>query len=371
MFQKLQQNKLLYWTLELLALAVLILVITQMSFILEPVGTFIGSVFVPIVVSGFLYYLLNPLVVVLEKIPFGKRKFPRWLAITLVMLFFLAVIIGALVSLVPSLVNQLTNLATSLPSLVTELQSFVKTAQHWDWVQSLGVSLDDASIKKQLASFGETFVSGTASSLTSLIGTITSVTVTAITVPVMVIYMLNDGQKLSPFIQKIMPSAHAHNVGEMLARINETIQKYISGQAIEMLFVGVFTSLGYFIIDIKYALLLGVIAGITNIIPYVGPYIGIVPALFVGLATNPWMAVKVVIVVLIVQQIDSNIIYPRIIGSSLSVHPMTIIVLLLAAGNIAGIGGMILAIPAYAVIRTVVVYAWQSWHLEQKETEQI
>jgi predicted PurR-regulated permease PerM len=365
MLQKLQQNKILFWTLELLAIAILILVITQMSFILEPIGKFFGSVFVPIVVSGFVFYLLNPVVVLLEKIKIGNWHVPRGLAIAFVMLLFVFVLAGALFALVPALITQLTNLANSIPQLVAEVQTLAKTVQSWDWVQRIGVEVDLKSLQKQLASIAESFVSGTATGLTSVIGTITSITVTAITVPVMTIYMLHDGHKLSPFIQRVIPRGREGHVAEILSRMNQTIQKYISGQAIEMVFVGVFTAIGYSLIGTKYGLLLGVIAGITNIIPYVGPYIGIVPALFVAFTMSPWMIVKVIIVVLVVQQIDGNLIYPRIIGQSLNIHPMTIIVLLLAAGNIAGIGGMILAIPTYAVLRTVVVYAWQ---LRQSDT---
>ncbi len=206
-----------------------------------------------------------------------------------------------------------------------------------------------------------------ATSLSSVIGKLTNVTVTAITVPVMTIYMLNDGHKLSPFIQKIFPSKQQDRISDVLSRLNRTIAQYISGQAIEMLFVGFFTTIGYFIIGQNYALLLGVFAGVTNIIPYVGPYIGLVPALFVAITDSPLQALWVIVVVLIVQQVDSNLIYPRIMGASLNIHPLTIIVLLLAAGNIAGIAGMILAVPFYAIIRTITVYAWELWQVHRRD----
>ena len=117
-------------------------------------------------------------------------------------------------------------------------------------------------------------------------------------------------------------------MAEILGRLNKTIAQYISGQAIEMIFVGVATTIGYFIIGQNYALLLGIFAGLTNLIPYVGPYIGLVPAIFVAFTQDVWQVVWVVVVVLIVQQIDSNLIYPRIMGASLNIHPLTIIILL-------------------------------------------
>ena len=366
MLQQLKQSKILFWTVELLAVALLILVITQLSFILEPIGKFIGAVFVPLIVSGFLYYLLNPVVEALQKIPVGKRHHVnRPVAIAIVMILLLALIVAAVLSLVPALAEQVGKLVKNAPALVETMQQWVKHMSQVSWVKEIGVKVDFAKIQTQIENFGETFISGTANSLSTLIGTVTSVTITAITVPVMTIYMLNDGQKLVPFLQKIFPDRSRGRVAEILGRLNGTIAQYISGQAIEMIFVGVFTTIGYFIIGQNYALLLGVFAGLTNLIPYVGPYIGLVPALFVAFTQSPMQAVWVIVVVLIVQQVDSNLIYPRIMGASLNIHPLTIIVLLLAAGNIAGIPGMILAVPFYAVVRTIVVYAWQLWQIEK------
>lgn len=367
MLKKLQESKLLFWTLELLALTLLILVTMQLSFILEPLSKFIGSVFVPIVVSGFLYYLLNPLVSLLEKIPVGKKKMPRWVSIAIVMVGFLIILIMALINLLPDLISQVAHLAKGIPSLVSTVKDFIDDASQWQWVKQAGVQIDIEKMQSQLGSFGERFLKGTLDSMSGLISTITSITVTAVTVPVMTFYMLNDGHRLVPFLQKIFPTRQSGNVADILGRLNKTISQYISGQAIEMIFVGIFTSIGYFMIGQKYGLLLGVIAGITNIIPYVGPYIGIVPALFVAMMQSPMQIIWVIIVVLIVQQIDGNLVYPKIIGASLKIHPMTIIVLLLAAGNIAGIGGMILAIPTYAIVRTIVVYAWQLIHLKEEK----
>lgn len=146
--------------------------------------------------------------------------------------------------------------------------------------------------------------------------------------------------------------------------MNNTLSSYIAGQVIECLFVGVFTSIGYLIIHEPLALVLGIVAGLCNIIPYVGPYIGIAPALFVSLTMAPDKLIWVIVVVLIVQQIDGNIIYPNIIGKTLKIHPLTIIVLLLAAGHIAGIAGMILCIPFYAVLKTVVEYMFDIYRIE-------
>lgn len=146
--------------------------------------------------------------------------------------------------------------------------------------------------------------------------------------------------------------------------MSKTIAQYINGQVIECLFIAVFTSIGYLIIGQPYALLLGIVAGITNVIPYVGPYLGIFPSLLVAITIGPWQMLWVVVIVIIVQQVDGNFVYPNIIGKTLKIHPLTIIIILLAAGNIAGIPGMILAIPFYAIVRTVVEFGWNLYQVQ-------
>lgn len=355
-----------YWVLELLVIATLLLVLSRLGFILVPMGQFIGGVFVPLLISGFLYYLMNPIVELLQKIPLGKYRLPRGISITIVMLLFLGIIILAIGSFIPTLLDQITKLLASVPGYISELQKWFDTLSRETWFREYVQAIDMTKVQQTIEKYGETVVMGTATGFGNVLGTVTTVVIAAITIPVMTIYMLADGKKLVPFAQRVAPKRFSNEVAELLGRLNNTLSHYISGQALEMLFVGVFTTVGYMMIGQRYALLLGVIAGITNMIPYVGPYIGYIPALFIGLMQGPMEAVSITIVVLIVQQIDSNILYPRIIGSTLSIHPLTILVILLAAGNIAGIAGMILAVPLYAVLRTIVVYVSQVWRVERQ-----
>ena len=366
MLEHVKRSKTLFWTIELLAIALLVLIVAQLRFILEPIGQFIGAVFVPLIISGFLYYILNPVVGALQKVPLSKtRHVSRGWAITIVMLLLLSILGALLLTLLPALVDQIASLVKNIPVLVDTIQHWANQISQINFSKEYGIDFNLDKLQQEVQNIGKTVVSGMATSLSAVIAKLTSFTVTAITVPVMTIYMLYDGNKLAPFIQKVFPSKQQARISDILGRLNQTLAQYISGQVLEMIFVGVFTAVGYFMIGQKYALLLGVFAGITNMIPYVGPYIGLVPALFVGLTDSFWQAFWVIVVVLIVQQVDSNLIYPRVMGASLHVHPLTIIVLLLAAGNIAGIAGMILAVPFYAIIRTVIVYAWQLWQIQQ------
>ncbi len=192
---------------------------------------------------------------------------------------------------------------------------------------------------------------------------------TIVTVPFVLFYMLKDGPKLLPNIKRMLPDKQADVIGDLLVKMSDTIAKYISGQVIECLFVGTFSAIGYGLVGIPYALLIGIFAGITNIIPYLGPYIGLVPAIFIALSMSFKEVILVIVVCVVVQQIDGNLVYPNVIGKTLDIHPLTIIMILLAAGNIAGLLGMILAIPLYAVSKVVVTYVYDIIKLQNSDTD--
>ena len=354
----------LFWPLFFLIVATLIFVCTKIQFIFKPFLTFISVVFVPLILSGFLYYMLNPILKMMLKIRIGRFHFNKGIASLLLVALLILIIAGGLATLIPPVVKEVTSLVTHLPQTATGIQHLLNnTIQHSPF-KNVDLNTYYRQFDHQLAKYAQLILKGLSSRVGDIIGMVTNVTVVTITVPVMLFYMLKDDSKLGPSVQKWLSPHHAKEVDQLLTKMNDTLSSYISGQVIECLFVGVFTTIGYLIIHQPLALVLGIVAGLCNIIPYIGPYIGIAPALFVSLTMAPKKLILVIIVVLIVQQIDGNIVYPNIIGRSLKIHPLTIILLLLAAGHIAGIAGMILCIPAYAVVKTVCEYFFDIYRIE-------
>lgn len=353
MFERLRHSPLLFWSVELLVVAAFLWIATKINFIFQPIGTFFSTIFTPLLVAGFLYYLLNPLVKGMVKL-----GMPRLLAIIMVFLFLILLIVLFLGAVLPSLLKQIAQLLAHLPDFLQGLEKwgnemlqhpYLKNIDLQDSWNKMDISIGPL-IKKVLTSFS--------TSLSSIISSIASVTILVVTVPFILFYMLKDGEKLVPFIESYLPQKHKTEIIELLHKMSDTISSYISGQAIECLFVGLFTFLGYWLVGIDYAFLFGCIAGVTNMIPYLGPYIGLAPAVFVTILDTPLKAFLACVVVLVVQQIDGNIIYPNVIGKSLEIHPLTIIIILLVAGNIAGLVGMILGVPFYAICKTVIKYVY-------------
>ncbi|OJG37454.1 permease [Enterococcus devriesei] len=356
--------------MEILIIATFILVSSKIDFIFQPIGTFFTTLFAPILIAGFLYYLLNPLVNLLMKL--GVKRLP---AIALIFILLIAIIVLVFMSVIPNLVDQLVSLAKNIPGFVNNMQTWLQEAANNATRFPLFKELD---VDKYISNFDvsagnllQQFLGGLTNSLGSLIGKITTVVLLLITVPFILFYMLKDGEKLVPNVEKVFPEKQRENIKGLLKQLNKTLSDYISGQAIECLFVGTFTFLGYLLIGVDYAFLFGVIAGLTNLIPYLGPYLGLAPALIYTFFDSPYKALLCVIVVIIVQQIDGNVIYPNVIGKSLNIHPLTIILILLVAGNLAGILGVFLGVPVYAILRTIIVFIAKIFRqTKQEEREQ-
>ncbi|MDT2393994.1 AI-2E family transporter [Enterococcus avium] len=355
MFEKIKNSKLMFWSVELLIIATLILVSSKIDFVFQPIGTFFTTLFTPILIAGFLYYLLNPLVNLLMKM--GVK---RLAAIALIFILLIGIIVLIFMSIIPNLVEQLVSLARNIPGFISNMQTWLQelanNATRFPLFKELDVDKYISNLDVSAGSIIQQSLTGVTNGLGSVIGKITTIVLLLVTVPFILFYMLKDGEKLVPNIERLFPEKQRENIKGLLQQLNKTLSDYISGQAIECLFVGTFTFLGYLLIGVDYAFLFGVIAGLTNLIPYLGPYLGLAPALIYTFFDSPTRALLCIVVVIIVQQIDGNVIYPNVIGKSLNIHPLTIILILLVAGNLSGILGVFLGVPVYAILRTLVVF---------------
>ncbi|MGX6961630.1 AI-2E family transporter [Vagococcus xieshaowenii] len=367
MFEKMKNSKLMFWSLELLILAALIFVSTKIDFLFSPIFTFVSTLFAPILIAGFLFYILNPIVGVLEK----KVKIKRIWAIIIVLILLVGILALSIGILLPALLNQIKALVENLPQFINSIEDWTNKLLAHPKLQGLDVSQTLEKLNIDFGTMAKKFVDNLYAGVGSIIGKFVGAALLIITVPFILFYMLKDGHRLMPNIKRLMPENYRDEMSDLLGKMNQTISKYISGQTIECLFVGAATAIGYALLGVDYAILFGTIAGITNMIPYLGPYLGLAPAviatLFSGQEDAVLKAILCCVLVLVVQQIDGNIIYPNIIGKSLDIHPLTIIIILLVAGNIAGLIGMILGVPFYAIVKTIVVHIYHMIKLNQKE----
>ena len=352
-----KNSKLFFWTLEILAVVILIWVFTQIGFVFMPVTALFSMVFIPFIIAGFLYYVFNPVVLYLEK----KFKLPSIWGIVIVFILLIGLFVYTIVSLVPNVITQLSGLISASGSLVPNLQKWVDRLSQNPAFKDVDFKgmIDKANISYM--DVLQNLLSGVTFSLSNVVGVISKVVMVVGLVPILLFYMLKDGKNMIPFLKKTILKRDKLNIASLLDDMNKTISKYISGASIDCLFIFVTVFISYLIIGIPYAFLFALFAAITNLIPYLGPYIGLTPVvLSVGFA-HPVQALIAIVVVLVLQQLDGNIIYPRVVGSAVEVHPVTIMVLMLVAGSLYGLVGMLIAVPFYSLVKEIVKFSWKLW----------
>jgi predicted PurR-regulated permease PerM len=191
------------------------------------------------------------------------------------------------------------------------------------------------------------------------------------------IYMLLDAKRIGRFVKKMFPEKFESDADEFILRSQRALTQWIRAQVVLGLIVGASTALGIWLLGVagiwpegsKYAVFFGAWAGVTEFIPYIGPILGAIPPVVVALFTSPWAALAVIILFIVIQQLEGHILVPNVMSSVVGVHPLIVIFAVLAGAEIAGIVGMILALPLVALGREMVCFfkprlSLEKWYQE-------
>lgn len=329
----------------------------EIKHIFYPLAVILSAIFTPLLIGGVLFYITEPLQRFLE-----KRKFPRWASISSI----LAILIGAITVFIsfiwPMISVQLNNFIQAFPGLMNEFSKWTKyVLEHRD---NLPDQVQDA-ISSAINSVKE-YAILTSKFLVDVISAIVSWAFVLILIPFFFIYMLKDHEKFAPRIYNLFTGNRREWVKKTIKDVNDVLKNYIQGQILISFLLATIMFIGYLIIGIDYALLLVIFAFFMNIIPFIGPWIAFIPALIIGFLDSPMTALWVCVVTLVAQQIDSNLITPNVMGKTLDIHPLTVITIILAAGNIAGFLGILLGVPFYAVIKVIVKNVYERRQAIQK-----
>ncbi|CAM3726315.1 AI-2E family transporter [Alkalicoccus chagannorensis] len=340
------------WFLFLYSI-VLILVIINLSvevpFVFHPIGVAFSSLAPVIIVGGVLYYILRPLVHLLQK------YMPTVLSILLIFLTFLGIVAALVMFVGPILVRQGQNFVNSFPDFASDIESWITNLMQHPWVERLQNEPVMEDFDPQvITDYLTDILAQSGGNIASFFGMVVSIVMVIVVLPFVLFFLLKDAHKLPNSILRFFPQDQQEEGGRIMSDMDSTLSAYIQGQAIVSFCIGILSYIAYLIIGLDYSLVLALIAMFTNLIPFIGPFIGTIPAVFVALFDAPLTAVWVIIAIVIIQQIESNLISPNVMGHKLNVHPLTIILLLLIAGNLAGLIGLILAIPTYAVSKVIV-----------------
>ena len=322
----------------------------EIRWIFNPIVIIFKTILIPLLIGGVLYYISEPLQRVLE-----TRGMPRWGSLLTIIVVLAGFITGLLLIVIPPISEQVSTLGNNSPTIAANIQEAVDyilknkenlPAQVESAVDSVSNSIQNIAMMS--SKYVYSFLSGAVST-----------TFTLILVPFFFIFMLKDHEKFAPNIYSLVKGERRKWVKDTLADIDTVLRSYVQGQVLISLILALMMFIGYLIIGLDYALLLAIFAFFMNMIPFIGPWISLLPAVIVALIQDPILVIWVCVVTLVAQQVESNLVTPNIMGKSLDIHPLTVISLVLAAGNIAGFMGILLAIPTYAVIKVIIsnIYA--------------
>lgn len=288
-----------------------------------------------------------------------RRGLPRAVAAILVYLGLLVLLIGFALLLVPLLVDQIATITASLPDYYQSLRDLMISARSrliWRLGQQLPPELPAMSLSPQLGSAATASEGGEeidivilqALSYGSLIGWGVFVTIATF---LLGFNWILEGERTTRTLLLLMPMSWRDEARDIFSEIEIKVGAYIRGQTILCVIIGVLSLIAYLLIGLPYALVLALIAGLMEAVPWIGPVLGALPALLLALSIDPMQAVWVVVATLIIQQLENNVLMPRIVDESVGVNPIVTLLSIAAFGSLLGVIGAILAIPMAAIIQ--------------------
>ncbi len=303
----------------------------------------IATIILPFIFGIFITYLLDPLVELLT-----QKKIDRTVAVVLIYFILIASIVIALVYIIPILLFELNNLIETIPLYTRESQKIIAKIRK-NYLASLPISFQEI-INRNIDRLQELllgFLQNAVDAIISIFSNFFSI----ILGPVLGFYFLKDLPSIKENIILYMSIPYKDTVIEWSEKISKTLGRYIRSQLIVSLIIGFLTTFSMLILGIDFALVIGALAGITNIIPYFGPAIGALPAIIIAILRYPEKIPWIIISMLIIHQLESGIISPHIVGEHVGIYPVTVIFSLLIGGTFFGITGLILAVPVAALIK--------------------
>jgi predicted PurR-regulated permease PerM len=309
----------------------------------------VRAVLLPFVLATLLAYLLSPLVEMLE-----QRGLSRRLAIVVVYTTLLSICGVTVFYGFPRLLRELTGLNEAIPLYLSKFEEIMFSLQQnyssFDLPDSVRTVID------QRLSGVESIILRLVNQSVDILVNLCSQVLSFLLAPVLAFYILKDQDGIRSGLESLIPRKIKGDVLDLARDTNLIIRKFIRGHLLLCTMVGGLTALGMYLIGMPFALLIGIIAGLAELIPFFGPLLGAIPALAIGILQSWQLTIYALLVFLVVQQIENNVISPKILGEALGLHPIVIIFSLLAGGQLWGVIGMLVALPLAAILRLVIGY---------------
>lgn len=296
----------------------------------------IRQVILLLFVSFVVMSALNPVVDKMEKL-----KIPRPVAILFIYFLSFGPLIGLIVSIVPVFINQSALLLENLPRLLEKLNF-------------LGIQIHPRDYSDQLAKLPANVFKIVASTFSNILGIFTFAVIT--------FYLLMERKKMKTYLHILFRRDGEKRAEEFIKKMETKIGGWVRGELILMFIVGLLSYIGLLFLDLEFALPLAVLAGFFELIPNIGPTLSMIPAVIVGLSVSPVMGLTVAALYFLIQQLENNLIVPKVMQKSVGLNPLVTLVVLMIGLKLGGAFGMLLAVPVFLAIQIIIKEIYHSHH---------
>jgi predicted PurR-regulated permease PerM len=331
--------------------------IVVLAYLLLRLLVYVNPVVPPLLLAVVVVYLLNPVVTALE-----RRGVPRLAGAGIVYVLFVLLVALAIELLVPLVTRQITQVVDHFPAYVADAQTQVRRVAARFGAEP-NFRLDADQVRNWLAAGDNRqavtrWLTGLRSFTTSLLSTL----VILVIGPIMAFYLLVDLPRLQRGAMALVPPARRDEIRGLMDRISQAVGGFFRGQLLVALFVGVASSIGLWAVGLPFWLLVGMVAGVFNLVPLIGPFIGGGLAVVIALvAGEPLTALWAALVLLAVQQLDNHLISPNVMSRTVQLHPVVVMLALLVGASFAGLFGMLVIVPLVAVAKIVFLFLWSRY----------
>lgn len=317
------------------------------------------GILITFIVSVIIAYIINPAMVKLE-----EKIHNRTLAILLVYVLVVLVFVLIFVMIIPGTMREFRNFVAQLPRMMSNFTGFL------DEIQRQSVGKDTflsnlipeliGSLKTNLLNL-QNLVFSSMGQVMASVSTIVSGILRLILVPIISFYLLKDKEIIIDKIVSAVKPEKRESFLDISREIDASMASFIRGKLIMAFFVGVLTAVALLLFRVDFAIVIGIITGVADIIPYIGPFLGFLPAILMALFDNPIKALWVGIVFGLIQWAENNLLGPRILGTTTGMHPIVVLLSLIVGGGMFGVPGMILSVPVVAIIKILITRLYPLW----------
>ncbi len=281
-----------------------------------------------------------------------NKKAPKVLAIIVVFGTIIALLILTIFFVIPSVINQLNVLYNEIPNFINNYQTLILSLK-----PQLSKFIDPADVetllKENLSELQKNVLSFSQTIIIYLSNIVSSITFGIVIVPLILFYLLRDMLTFKENLYTFISKEKKKEFKEILEEIDRIISGFIRGRIIVCFIVGTLIGIGLYFLNLKFALIIGIVSGIFNFVPYLGPIVGVILALIFALGSTWWVLLMIVVLFVLVNQIEAIFLNPNILGKELGLHPLTVILSMLICGLLLGILGVLVAVPLAAILKVL------------------